>query len=102
MSRKAIGIHLVCRNALNVTELGDGWFRTGYWKVAEEVAKTAEYVALHDNKNELSYKQGTLKSYERHFEDPSRLIFYVKETDEPLKWVGEGTGEKGYLWSETT
>lgn len=97
MSRRVVGIHLVCRGGTNLEELGDGCFKSGYWKIAEQSASTAEYLALHENKNTPSYKQGIIKSYER-YED--RLIFYVKETETPKEWVGDGTGEKGYLWSE--
>lgn len=28
-----------------------------------------------------------------------RIVFYVKETQEAQEWVGAGTGEKGYFWS---
>jgi hypothetical protein len=100
MSRRVLGIHLVCRGGTNLEELGDGWFKTGYWKIGEQPASTAEYLALHENKNTPSYKQGIIKSYERWFQSPDRLIFYVKETETPKEWVGDGTGEKGYLWSE--
>lgn len=100
MARTVVGIHLVCHNGKNVTELGDGWFKSGNWYVSEDVARTAQYLALHENKNSLSYKQGEIKSYERWADNPDRLIFYVKETDECLVWVGDGAGEKGYLWSD--
>ena len=94
MARKVVGIHLVCRDGYNVTELGDGWFKSGNWRVGEEAARTAQYIALHETKNSPSYKQGEIKSHERCADDPKRLIFYAKETDESLDWVGGGTGER--------
>ncbi|MFM6397848.1 MAG: hypothetical protein ACKPFF_14345 [Planktothrix sp.] len=100
MARKVLGIHLVCRNGLNIEELGDGRFKSGYWKVSEQAADTALYLALHDQKNSLSYKQGIIESWEHYDGDGDRIIFYVKEFDRPLEWVGDGTGEKGYCWSE--
>lgn len=98
MSRQVVGIHLVCRQGLHVEELEDGWFKTGYWKISDEAASTAKYLALHENKNLPSYKQGIIQSYEPSTDN--RKIFYVKETEQPKEWVGAGTGEKGYLWSE--
>jgi hypothetical protein len=97
---EVIGIHLICKNGLNVEELGDGRFKTGNWKVAENRAKTAHYLALHDQKNLPSYKQGLIEKYEHSDIHPDRIIFYVKKSDKPLQWVGKGTGEKGYFWSE--
>lgn len=101
MDRKLLGIHLVCRNGFNVEELGDGRFKSGYWKVSEEAANTALYLALHNLKNISSYKQGTIESWERSNTHNGRIIFYVKETEEPLEWQGDGTGEKGYYWSDS-
>ncbi|MEL7035765.1 MAG: hypothetical protein AAFO04_09145 [Cyanobacteria bacterium J06592_8] len=82
---------------LHVEDLGDGRFKTGYWKISEAAANTAHYLALHNQKNLPSYKQGIIDNYER---SDDRTIFYVRETDKPMEWVGNGTGEKGYLWSE--
>lgn len=101
MARKVSGIHLVCRNGLNVEELAGGRFKSGYWKVSEEAANTAQYLALHNQKNISSYKQGTIESWERSEAHNGRIIFYVKETEEPLEWRGDGTGEKGYYWSDS-
>ncbi len=100
MARKVLGIHFVCRNGLNVEELGDGRFKSGDWKVSEQVANTALYLALHDQKDNSSYKQGIIESWEHSDDDSNRIIFYVKKFDRPLEWVGDGTGEKGYCWSE--
>ena len=99
MPRKVLGIHLICRDGLNVEELGGGRFKSGYWKISEQAARSAEYLALHNQKNLSSYKQGIIESYERLNEDGNRIIFYVKETPETREWVGPGTGEKGYCWS---
>lgn len=100
MPNKVVGIHLICHQGLNVKNLGNGYFKSGHWKIAEIHAKTAHYLALHESKNQPSYKQGIIESWERSEEHPDRIIFYVKATDEPKEWVGGGTGEKGYLWSD--
>ncbi|MCT7966817.1 hypothetical protein NG799_10775 [Laspinema sp. D1] len=101
MPRKLLGIHLICRDGLNVQELGRGRFKSGYWsRISEQSASSAEYLALHNQKNLPSYKQGIIESYERLNDDENRIIFYVKATPEPREWVGLGTGEKGYSWSE--
>jgi hypothetical protein len=101
MSKKVIGMHFVCRNSANIEELGDGWFKSGHWKVSEEHAKTAEYIALHETKTAPSYKQGNIKDYVLGPHGNGRFTFYVKETHESRDWCGDGTGEKGYLWTES-
>lgn len=100
MTKQVIGIHLVCRNSLNVTDSRDGYFYSGYWKIAEHHAKTAQYLALHESKAQQSYKQGVIKDWELSEQRPGRIIFHVKTTDTPYEWVGGGTGEKGYYWSD--
>ena len=100
MARRVLGIHLVCRNGVKIEELEDGRFKSGDWKVSEQVADTALYLALHEQKNLDSYKQGIIESWERDDGDGGRIVFYVKELDRRLEWVGDGTGEKGYCWSE--
>jgi hypothetical protein len=98
MAKKVVGIHLVCRQRLRVEELGNGYFKSGHWKIAESRANTAQYLALHESKNQPSYKQGIIENWKRSEERPDRIIFYVKATDEQKEWVGGGAGEKGYLW----
>ncbi len=98
--KEVIGIHLVCRNALNVEDLGDGRFKTGNWKIHEKRANTGKYIALHNYRKDLSYMQGVIERWEPSEERPGRLVFYVKSTDNSRKWEGRGTGEKGFLWSE--
>ena len=100
MAKKVVGIHLVCRQGLRVEELGNGCFKSGHWKIAESSANTAQYLALHESKNQPSYKQGIIEKWDRSEERPDRITFYIKATDEQKEWVGGGTGEKGYLWSD--
>lgn len=50
MTKHVIRIRLVCRKNLNVKDSGDGYFSSGYWKIAERHAKTAQYLALHESK----------------------------------------------------
>ncbi len=100
MAKKVLGIHLVCRQDLNVEHLENGYFKSGDWKIAERHARTAQYLALHETKNQQSYRQGIIESWERSEEHPDRIIFCVKATNEPKEWVGSQAGEKGYCWSD--
>lgn len=100
MTKKVVGIHLVCRKDLNVEDLDDGYFKSGYWKIAERHARTAQYLALHESKSQQSYRQGVIEDWKRSEERPNRIIFYIKATDELKEWVGGGSGEKGYFWSD--
>lgn len=98
--RVVIGLHFICRGDLNVTLLHDGTFETGVWVVAEKHVNTAEYVALHESEVRGSYRQGRILSV-RSVEHEGRLrrIFHVQPESRSLAWVGDGAGERGYLWS---
>jgi len=103
--RKVLEIHVICHKNLNVKDLGHGYFKSGNWRVAECHAKRAKlekdvYLALHESKNQPSYRQGIIEDWEGCSEEPKRIIFEVKATDEPMEWKGGGTGEKGYFWSD--
>lgn len=50
MAERVIEMHFVCRDDLNVTDLGDGTFETGVWYVSAEAARTVRTVALHQDK----------------------------------------------------
>lgn len=74
--------------------------------------RNGAYLALHESKAEVSYRQGQIVDYattERnmlHQEDAEPqtkfgVEFVVEATDNPYEWVGEGAGEKGYLWRDT-
>ncbi len=97
---RVIGLHFICRRDLNVTLLPDGTFETGVWVVAEKHANTAEYVALHESKTRGSYRQGRILSVRSvEYEGRLRRIFHVQPESKSLAWVGDGAGERGYLWS---
>ncbi len=98
IKRKVVEIHLICREGLNVVDLGNEHFRSGYWKISERHAKTALYICLHESKNKTSYRQGLIENWERSEERPERIIFYAKAMNNPMEWVGNGAGEKGYRW----
>jgi len=51
---KVLGIHLICHNNLNVEDLGNGYFKSGHWKIAESHPNTAQYLALRESKNQQS------------------------------------------------
>lgn len=97
--RRVVGLHFVCRGALNVRDLPDGTFETGVWVVADQHARTAEYVALHESKSGRSYRQGRILSFRRVVhEGRRRLVFQVAPDPKRLAWTGNGTGEKGYRY----
>jgi hypothetical protein len=97
--------HFVCRNDRGVAFNPDGTFWSTSWIVAEDVIKKSlrfgARFALHNSKQELSYRQGLIKGYRRidGFADgkvESRIDFLVLSESQPLEWVGSGAGEKGY------
>ena len=92
-------MHFVCRDDRNVTDHGDGTFDTGFWKVARQHCDTVEYVALHQSKEERSYRQGRVTSWRTTtYEGATRVIFTVEGDRNRRPWVGGGSGEKGYTW----
>jgi hypothetical protein len=106
--------HFVCPNELGVTRNSDGSIWTGTWVVAEDNAIDAEaygsVVALHTNKAEPSYIQGTIKGWrrspreKRYSEDQlvkttSGIDFLFVPDKGPIPWKGDATGEKGYFWA---
>lgn len=102
------GFHFVCPDELGVTKNADGTFSTGIWAVAEAVADRARtvgaYIALHNNKSERSYLQGTLKSW-RQLERKGKAIphgieFIVEPSHKTRPWRGDGAGEKGYFYGD--
>jgi len=94
-----IGMHFVCRDDLNVVDRGDGTFETGYWAVAHGHADTVEYVALHETKDQPSYRHGRVITwYPVDYEGRERVVFVVRQRGLPREWEGGGSGEKGYAW----
>jgi hypothetical protein len=100
MSR-VIGMHFVCRDDLNVDDHGDGTFETGFWAVAIKHADTVEYVALHEAKDQLSYRQGrVIDWFTVAYEGRERVVFVVRQEGPTRPWMGGGAGEKGYAWAK--
>ena len=92
-------MHFVCRDDLNVTENEDGTFETGFWKVSSKWAGTGLTIALHQDRQSPSYRQGQVLSVKSCiYNGHSRLIFVVRPSKESLPWTGKGTGEKGYRY----
>jgi hypothetical protein len=109
------GYHFVCPQESGVTVNGDGTVWTGTWVVdrdnAERSAKFGGYVALHTAKSDPSYLQGKIKEWRRSKRNreyaDGRLVkiqygvdFLLELTNQPYRWSGEATGEKGYLWAD--
>jgi hypothetical protein len=94
-----IGLHFVCRGGMNVRDLPDGTFESGVWVVADQHARTAEYVALHESKADRSYRQGRVLGFRPvDHEGRRRLVFRIAPDPKRLDWVGDGSGEKGYRY----
>jgi hypothetical protein len=110
------GYHFVCQRDRGVTDHGNGQFWTGSWVVAEDnvqkSVKYKSYLALHESKSDLSYRQGRVLDYRRSARDmladkndgetkvEEGIEFLVQEDSTPYAWQGGGAGEKGYKWSK--
>jgi hypothetical protein len=95
-----LGIHLVCHGGKLVVDLPDGRFETRRWVLdRRNLAAEEVYVALHEHREDPSYRQGVLVGWDDDEEEPGRVVLAVRETDTPLHWVGGGTGEKGLAWA---
>lgn len=106
--RTVHGFHFICPRELDVTPTVDGKFSTGIWAVSEAHLAPAlaagAYVALHESKSELSYRQGLLKGWRRDARPgraiPFGITFLVEPNNTPLAWRGDGAGEKGYWYGD--
>jgi hypothetical protein len=112
------GYHFVCQRDRGVMDHSHGRFWTGSWVVAEanvqKSLKYNSYVALHESKSDLSYRQGRILDYRRSPRDmladknegdtktDEGIEFLVQEEATPYPWHGGGSGEKGYKWSQTS
>lgn len=95
-SQSVVGIHLICRDNLNVVSLPEGRFETRRWVLDRRHLKPGEvYVALHEHRKDLSYRQGVLIDWAADRQEPDRVVLTVRATDDPLVWVGDAAGEKG-------
>jgi hypothetical protein len=107
--------HFVCAGDRGVTVLSDGRFKTGSWVVAEAtVIQSLRYgaiVALHESRSTPSYRQGRIVDFaltvrnmlaENVEKTETGIEFLVVSTPEPLNWIGDATGEKGYRWEAVT
>jgi hypothetical protein len=95
--------HFICQNDRGVKVNSDGTFWSTSWVVAEEVLqKSMKYgakLALHSSKAEPSYRQGTIRDYQRidDFAEGDvkfRIDFLVVSDETPLAWAGSDAGEK--------
>ena len=107
MARKLVAIHLVCRGGRGIRWVDKETFITGGWVINPEHIHDEVVVALHDSKVQDSYLQGKvlqIHSVSEGLTDSGRrqrrLELLVKQTSTPLAWQGQGSGEKGLVWSE--
>ena len=91
MARHVVEMHFVCRDDLNVTDLGDGTFETGVWAVSAEAAFSVRTVALHQDKATPSYRQGrVIGRTTQLYQGKLRYVFRVREDGRPRVWGGGG------------
>lgn len=88
-----VGIHLLCRDDLGVTELEDGTFETRAWRVDEKWLHSAAYVALHQRKSEPSYRQGRLIEFRVDAERSDRYLLVVEPEGASVQWPGSQRGQ---------
>ena len=105
------GYHFVCTDDRGVTQSGENEFWSGSWVVAietiERSLKYGAYLALHESKSELSYRQGQILDFRtapRSMVSKSEegVEFLVRADEKPREWIGAGAGEKGYLREKTS
>ena len=99
-----VGFHFVCKGDYEVTLEDDGSFRSGVWAVdsdhCDPAIELGGYVALHDNKQALSYRQGKIIGWTRKERSKGSTAmgveFHLLPLSEPVRWYGRGSGERGY------
>jgi len=99
-----IGFHFKCVADYEVIPAEDGRFWSGVWVVDESLCQTAidlgGYVALHQAKKELSYRQGRIVGWRHEPRSKGKtamgISFLLEPLADPLPWFGTGAGEKGY------
>ena len=107
MERRLVAIHLVCRGGRGVCWVDSETFITGGWVISQEHIHKEVILALHESKLQASYLQGKVlkihnvnKGLTNSGRNQRRLELLVKVTATPLAWQGQGSGEKGLVWSE--
>lgn len=88
-----VGIHLLCRDDLGVTEHEDGSFETRAWRINERWLRSPDYVALHQRKRDESYRQGQLLDYWPDDERPDRFVLLVRPDRGSVSWPGLQEGQ---------
>lgn len=111
------GFHFVCPTEKGIARNPDGTIWTGTWVVdkdrAERALRSGGYVALHAAKSEPSYLQGRITSWrtcerERGYAEGQLaktrfgIDFLIEPTNTPLQWHGDGSGEKGYYYGNSS
>ena len=99
-ARTLEALHLICRDDAHLTDLGDGRFETGFWAIKAEHGDDLQFLALHERKAALSYRQGRVLGWRRaDWEGGERLVFTVQQQGPPVMWRGGGWAY-GYVWSD--
>lgn len=96
----------MCRRERNVLHQQDGTFVSGSWALNPRHIREGVLFALHERRATASYLQGVVvrvtevqvrktKTGRRQ----RRIDVLVRSTSTPLAWAGNGSGEKGLVWS---
>ncbi|HEX2685556.1 MAG TPA: hypothetical protein VHN14_03015 [Kofleriaceae bacterium] len=75
-----------------MTDLPDGNFESRAWRVACSTVEAADYIALHQTKAALSYRQGPIISYRFDAKRPNKYVFVCEPEPASLEWPGSTTG----------
>jgi hypothetical protein len=99
-----VGFHFVCKGDYEVIPESDGTFRSGVWAIDSDLCDPAielgGYVALHENKQVSSYRQGRIIAW--NFKERTKgstsvgVEFQLLAFQEPIRWYRAGAGERGY------
>lgn len=90
--------HVVCRDNINVVEITDTHFVSGWWKIKPEHDVIGSVLALHDGKANASYLQGRIDAITGR--DRDRFQFRVNREPVGLRWRGLSTIKRGYLYAD--
>jgi len=94
-------IHVVCREMMNVSDVTEAHFTSGWWVIAERHIRPGVVFALHEAKGQISYLQGEIESLldlDRR-DESTRIQVRVRRSLHGIPWRGGGSGTTGYLWA---
>src|SRR3954447_17249183 len=94
-------IHVVCREMMNVSDVTEAHFTSGWWVIAERHIRPGVVFALHEAKGQISHLQGEIESLLDlgRRDESTRIQVRVRRSLHGIPWRGGGSGTTGYLWA---